>query len=453
MGDDHDVDILGYATDNATQSEDIEVLSVSDPESGGDGLSPGTSEEGEVLFTLYAGEGGRPPGIPEQVQVPFLTFEELQTATNDFSDENLVDRNGHCVKYIMYKGFLPVFPFLVTVKIYDTAGLSDPSRAEGFTEIRRELQALRLCRHPNIVRIWGADTKEEDGKFISVLEGLPSGTLGHRLCTDQAGKISWDVSLGIALDIANGLSYIHEDLLDQEQLVHFNLSPSSIFFSGDIAKIGSFERSEKLERGTARRIRVLARNIGYTAPEAVKDGVVSSKNDVYSFGVILLEMITGLKPADYDILLKGGIRTFVVDNFSSIVDSLAAPEPGLKELRKSISLMVNTGLQCTENNPEDRPTMKEVVVRFKAITEIGSKEDSSLFPAPQEQSLFTIPSESGNQYLQTYPSETISIHFRSSAGRSRSGLNGVQRRSSGGKLFKYFVPLCGSKDNQKSISR
>ncbi|KAL2607632.1 hypothetical protein R1flu_026205 [Riccia fluitans] len=148
-------------------------------ESGGDGLSPGTSEEDEVLFTLYAGEGGRPPGKPEQVQVLFLTFKELQTATSDFSDENIVDRNGYCVKYIMYK-----------------------------------------------------DTKEEDDKFISVLEGLPSGTLGHRLCADQAGKISWEVSLGIALDIANGLSYIHVDLPDQEQLVHFNLSPSSIFFFG-----------------------------------------------------------------------------------------------------------------------------------------------------------------------------------------------------------------------------
>ncbi|KAL2607614.1 hypothetical protein R1flu_026187 [Riccia fluitans] len=320
MGDDHGVDVLGYATDNATQSEGTEELSVSDPESGGDGLYPGTSNQGEVLFTLYGGEGGRPPG--------------------------------------------------------------------------------------------------------------------HRFCADQAGKISWEVSLGIALDIANGLSYIHEDLPDQEQPVHFNLSPSSIFFSGDIAKIGSFERSEKLERDTARRIRVLARNLGYTAPEAVKDGVVSSKNDVYSFGVILLEMITGLKPADYDILLKGGIRTFVVDFFNSIVDSMAAPEPGRKGLRKSISLMVNTGLQCTENNPEDRPTMKEVVVRFKAITESGSKEEN------QDQ----------DQDLQTCPSETISIHIRSSAGRSRSGLSGVQRRSSGGKLFKYFHPLCGLKDNQRTMS-
>ncbi|KAL2608091.1 hypothetical protein R1flu_026664 [Riccia fluitans] len=297
-------------------------------------------------------------GIAERVEELSLTWEDLEMATDNFSDLQVLAADARYSRSFI--ALRQVFPFLMTVKVYN---LSIPGARMAY---ETELQILRLCQHPNIVQLVG------EMKNILILEGLAGGTLDSLLFNDLTRKITWDTRLKIALDVANGLAYLHHftwtyktrNRLPCKGIVHCNLSPSAVFLSGSTAKIGELcysmllHNTDEIEEGKVGGAFV------YLSPECASRGIVSCKGDVYSFGATIVEMIVRKRISDIIQQLKEP-WTWEADHLSDLIrqnfvtDSSLLPELDSNSYRESVSELARLALQCMNPDAENRPAMKD----------------------------------------------------------------------------------------------
>ncbi|XP_030968418.1 cysteine-rich receptor-like protein kinase 10 [Quercus lobata] len=286
----------------------------------------------------------------ESLQFDFGTIE---VATNKFSDDNKIGEGGFGK---VYKGALPEGKE-VAVKRFSMKS------SQGLEEFKNEVLLIAKLQHNNLVRLLGCSIEGEEK--LLVYEFMPNKSLDNFIFdSKRRSQLDWKTYYNIISGIARGLLYLHED--SRLKIIHRDLKPSNVLLDHNmVAKISDFGMARIISenQNIANTKRVVG-TYGYMAPEYAMEGLFSVKSDVFSFGVILLEIISGKRSSGFYLtehsqtLLAYAWRLWNEDKVIEFVDNYLMESGSTSEIVKCIHI----GLLCVEENPQDRPTMSTVVV-------------------------------------------------------------------------------------------
>ncbi|KAH0651148.1 hypothetical protein KY285_032238 [Solanum tuberosum] len=227
-------------------------------------------------------------------------------------------------------------------------------------EFEIEVETLGKIRHKNIVRLWCCcDTG--DSKLL-VYEYMPNGSLGDLLHSCKAKLLDWPLRFKIALDAAEGLSYLHHGCVPP--IVHRDVKSNNILLDDEFrAKISDFGVAKIVKagsKGDVESMSVIAGSCGYIAPEYAYTLHVNEKSDIYSFGVVILELVTGKRPVSPEFGEKD-LATWVHTTLNEKgVDQLLDPNLN-SSFKEHICKVLDVGLRCLNQTPANRPSMHRVV--------------------------------------------------------------------------------------------
>ncbi|KAM3701582.1 hypothetical protein ACJW31_05G184900 [Castanea mollissima] len=280
-------------------------------------------------------------------------FETIEAATNKFSDDNILGEGGFGK---VYKGVLPEGKE-VAVKRFSMKSL------QGLEEFKNEVLLIAKLQHKNLVRLFGCGIEGEEKLLI--YEFMPNRSLDFFIFDPKRrSQLDWKTCNNIISGIARRLLYLHED--SRLKIIHRDLKPSNVLLDYDmIAKISDFGMARIFceNQNIASTKRVVG-TYGYMAPEYALEGVFSVKSDVFSFGVILLEIISGKRNSGFYLtehaqtLLAHAWRLWCEDKVLEFMDNFLMESCWTSEIVRCIHI----GLLCVQENPNDRPTMSTVVV-------------------------------------------------------------------------------------------
>ncbi|KAG5391476.1 hypothetical protein IGI04_021439 [Brassica rapa subsp. trilocularis] len=226
-----------------------------------------------------------------------FTYEELAAATQGFSKDHLLGQGGF--GYV-HKGVLPNGKEIAVKSLKAESG-------QGDREFQAEVDIISRVHHRHLVSLVGY-CSNSGGQRLLVYEFLPNDTLEFHLHGKTGTVMDWPTRLKIALGSAKGLAYLHEDC--HPKIIHRDIKASNILldlnFEAKVADFGLAKLSQ--DNNTHVSTRVMG-TFGYLAPEYAASGKLTDKSDVFSFGVMLLELITGRRPVD----LSGDMEDSLVD--------------------------------------------------------------------------------------------------------------------------------------------
>ncbi|KAF8404350.1 hypothetical protein HHK36_009233 [Tetracentron sinense] len=277
-----------------------------------------------------------------------FSFSDIQVATSDFSQKNLIGEGGYGH---VYKGQLKDGQ-VIAAKVRKEAS------TQGFTEFHSEVYVLSFARHKNIVMLLGYCSKENQN--ILVYEYICNMSLEWHLFSKSATVLEWHKRQAIAIGTAKGLRFLHEECRGGP-IIHRDLRPSNILLTHDfIPMLGDFGLAKWKTSDDAMHTRVLG-TLGYLAPEYAENGIVTVQTDVYAFGIVLLQLISGHKVVD----LKREVQQQSLRQWASpLIERLALHElidPRIGESYDTYELyhMARTAYLCVRRRPEMRPSMGE----------------------------------------------------------------------------------------------
>ncbi|KAL6592403.1 hypothetical protein ACP70R_049456 [Stipagrostis hirtigluma subsp. patula] len=293
-------------------------------------------------------------------------FHQILEATNNFSEENKLGEGGFGP---VYKGQFPEGVEIAVKRLASHSG-------QGFIEFKNEVQLIAKLQHTNLVRLLGCCSQEEEK--ILVYEYLPNKSLDFFIFDeDRKSLLDWNKRLAIIEGTAEGLLYLHKH--SRLRVIHRDLKPSNILLDSEMnPKISDFGlakifSSNNNEGGTTRRV---VGTYGYMAPEYASEGLFSIKSDVFSFGVLILEIISGKRNSnihdcgDFINILGYTWQLFEEGRWRELVDASLLSMHHSDEM---IMRCMNIGLLCVQENAVDRPTMLDVVAMLSSKTKILAK--------------------------------------------------------------------------------
>ncbi|XP_068319390.1 G-type lectin S-receptor-like serine/threonine-protein kinase RKS1 [Pyrus communis] len=293
--------------------------------------------------------------LEETRRHPELQYFDLSTilaATDNFSPVNKLGQGGFGT---VYKGQLPNGQIIAVKRLSRTSG-------QGVEEFKNEVALIARLQHRNLVKLLGCCIKGEER--ILVLEHLPNKSLDYFLFDHRRRSLlDWDKRFEIINGVARGILYLHQD--SRVRIIHRDLKTSNILLDAEMnPKISDFGMArilhgDQLQDKTNR----IVGTYGYMSPEYAVFGRFSTKSDVFSFGIILLEIVSskknnGLYQEDHSMNLIGHVwQLWREDRALEIVDSSLESNQSEEVVR-----CIQVGLLCVQEDPEDRPTMAAVVV-------------------------------------------------------------------------------------------
>ncbi|PSS01410.1 Serine/threonine receptor-like kinase NFP [Actinidia chinensis var. chinensis] len=225
-----------------------------------------------------------------------------------------------------------------------------------------ELKILQKVNHGNLVKLEGFCIDPEDGNCYLVYEYVENGSLHSWLHGNNNRKLSWKTRIRIAIDVANGLQYVHEHT--RPRVVHKDIKSSNILLDAQMrAKIANFGLAKSGHNAITMHI---VGTQGYLAPEYLSDGVVSTKMDVFSFGVVLLELVSGREAigGDGKLLWLSANGVLDGDEEGKVKRVRGFMDGTLLEETCSMESVMNVmaiALACLHRDPSKRPSMVDVV--------------------------------------------------------------------------------------------
>ncbi|XXG89435.1 hypothetical protein AAC387_Pa12g1430 [Persea americana] len=281
-----------------------------------------------------------------------MRLHELRKATNDFSNDNIIDSG---IGGNMYKGKLSNGSFVAVKRLWNT----QHSKTEFFSE----LTTLGRAKHPNLVSLLGFCIARKEK--LLVYRYMPKRTLYQLLHQPQANAIfkEWPLRLKIALGVARGLAWLHHNF--NFCIVHRKISSKCILLDQDndpkISDFGSAQLMKSIHSHLTTFVNGQFGNMGYVAPEYTRMLVASTKGDVYSFGILLLEIITGKVPTQEPNPPHNFKQNLVewIDRLSDRSLLLNAVDKSLTSASHGDDLLecLQIASACVASTPKQRPTM------------------------------------------------------------------------------------------------
>ncbi|KAG6634517.1 G-type lectin S-receptor-like serine/threonine-protein kinase At4g27290 isoform X1 [Carya illinoinensis] len=295
-------------------------------------------------------------GWNEDMELPTFDLTAIANATDNFSSNNKLGEGG----------FGPVYKGTLDGQVIAVKRLSKNS-GQGSKEFKNEVQSIARLQHRNLVKLLGCCI-QEDEKML-VYEYMPNKSLDFFIFDQTKSKLlDWLTRMNIIGGIARGLLYLHED--SRLRIIHRDLKASNILLDNNMnPKISDFglARSfggDEVECMTNR----IVGTYGYMSPEYAVHGQYSIKSDVFSFGVLVLEIVSGKKnrgfcDPDHNLNLLGHAwRLWVEDRPMGLVDESVGESISQSEVLRCIQV----GLLCVQHNPEDRPNMSSVLLMLSS---------------------------------------------------------------------------------------
>eukprot|EP00268_Persea_americana_P020385 TRINITY_DN20587_c0_g2_i2.p1 TRINITY_DN20587_c0_g2~~TRINITY_DN20587_c0_g2_i2.p1 ORF type:complete len:453 (+),score=74.46 TRINITY_DN20587_c0_g2_i2:56-1360(+) len=295
-----------------------------------------------------------------------FTFSDLEKATDGFKEEL-----GKGAFGTVYKGALSDGVRMVAVKRLDGV------KEEGEKEFQREISAIGRTHHRNLVRLLGFCA--EGPQRLLVYEYMSNGSLADLLFRHET-LLDWKNRMRIAVDIARGILYLHEDC--ETPIIHCDIKPQNILMDEfHRAQISDFGLAKLMKPDQTKTFTGIRGTRGYVAPEWHKNMPVTVKADVYSFGIVLLEIICCRRNVEIEAEEEEKILCdWVYDCFQAgELEKLVTFEDVDK---KSLEEMVKVGLWCIQDKPSLRPSMKAVVMMFEGTAKIPTPPVSSFLNSP-----------------------------------------------------------------------
>ncbi|GKV19861.1 hypothetical protein SLEP1_g30064 [Rubroshorea leprosula] len=331
----------------------------------------------------------------EDLELPFFEFVVISKATNDFSSVRKLGEGGFGP---VYKGTLPDGREIAVKRLSRSSG-------QGLVEFKNEVALTAKLQHRNLVKLLGCCIQGEEKMLI--YEYMPNKSLdyfifGSASYDTRRNLLDWSRRFHIICGITRGLLYLHQD--SRLRIIHRDIKASNVLLDNEMnPKISDFGLARTFgEQSDGKTNRVVG-TYGYMAPEYAINGQFSVKSDVFSFGILLLEIISGKKNRGFYhlshtvnlighawILWKEGRPLELIDSF--VKESCT-----LSELLRCIHI----GLLCVQQHYKDRPSMSSVVLMLGSETElVQPKEPGFLFDkkSPEIDPLFTkLESSSTNE--------------------------------------------------------
>ncbi|KAH9625446.1 hypothetical protein KSS87_023313 [Heliosperma pusillum] len=249
------------------------------------------------------------------------------------------------------------------------------NRGQAEKEFKVEVETIGRVRHKNLVRLLGYCA--EGAHRILVYEYVDNGNIEQWLHGDVGplSPITWDARMTILLGTAKGLTYLHEGL--EPKVVHRDIKSSNILVDKQWnPKVSDFGLAKLLGSEINYVTTRVMGTFGYVAPEYASSGMLNERSDVYSFGILVMEIISGRNPVDYsrppgEVKLVDWVKQMVSNrNTESIVDPKLAEKPSSRALKRVLLV----ALRCVDPNAQKRPKMGQVVHMLEA-EEFPFRED------------------------------------------------------------------------------
>uniref|UniRef100_A0A5B7C0P8 non-specific serine/threonine protein kinase n=1 Tax=Davidia involucrata TaxID=16924 RepID=A0A5B7C0P8_DAVIN len=348
-------------------------------------------DSGSTSAGSGSGSGSEVPGSGQIItpNLKMFTFVALKSATRNFRPDTVLGEGGFGR---VFKGWIDektFAPSKVGVGMAVAVKKSNPDSSQGIKEWQAEVKFLGKFSHPNLVRLLGYCW--EDKEFLLVYEHMQKGSLESHLFRKGVEPLPWDIRLKIALGAARGLAFLHTT---EKTVIYRDFKSSNILLDGDFnAKLSDFGLA-KLgpSDGDSHVTTRIVGTYGYAAPEYMATGHLYVKSDVYGFGVVLLEILSGLRVLDlnrptgeHD--LVNWAKPFLPDKrkLKKIMDPNLENQFPSKAAFQAAQLI----LRCLEPDPKNRPSMEEVLQSLEQINAIKMKlkesKANTRHPTPQRQ--------------------------------------------------------------------
>ncbi|XP_009601166.1 proline-rich receptor-like protein kinase PERK15 [Nicotiana tabacum] len=305
----------------------------------------------------YSGFDPLPPPSPGMVlgfSKSTFTYEELVRATDGFSNANLLGQGGF--GYV-HRGVLPNGKEVAVKQLKAGSG-------QGEREFQAEVEIISRVHHKHLVSLVGYCIT--GSQRLLVYEFVPNNTLEFHLHGKGRPPLDWPIRLKIALGSAKGLAYLHEDC--QPKIIHRDIKAANILvdfnFEAKVADFGLAKLTSDVNTHVSTRV---MGTFGYLAPEYASSGKLTEKSDVFSYGIMLLELITGRRPVDSsqtymdDSLVDWArpqlTRALEDEKFDSLID----PRLGNDYNHNEVARMVACAAACVRHSARRRPRMSQVV--------------------------------------------------------------------------------------------
>ncbi|GFP96332.1 L-type lectin-domain containing receptor kinase vii.1 [Phtheirospermum japonicum] len=288
-----------------------------------------------------------------------ISYQELESATKGFADENVIGigTNGK-----VYRGVLPGGSEVAVKRISHENG-------EGTRSFLAEMSSLGRVKHRNLVGLRGW-CKKDKNSLILVYDYMENGSL-DKWVFEEKNSLSYKDRIRILKQVALGILYLHDEW--EVKVLHRDIKSSNVLLDREMnARLGDFGLARMHDHDKVAGTTQVVGTVGYLAPEIVKSGRALTQTDVFSYGVLILEVICGRRPIEegkpplvswvWECLRRGELLT-VVDPWLRDVDEV------------EVERVIYLGLLCAHPNPSARPAMRQVVKLFEGKSESEGGDD------------------------------------------------------------------------------
>ncbi|XP_031123785.1 G-type lectin S-receptor-like serine/threonine-protein kinase At4g27290 [Ipomoea triloba] len=323
-----------------------------------------------LCFYFYKKSNKKERKLKESLDIPLFDLSTILRATNNFSNNNKLGKGGFGD---VYKGVLRNKQEIAVKRL-------SKNSTQGIEEFKNEVIYIAKLQHRNLVKLLGCCIQGEEK--LLVYEYMANKSLDTFIFDETKSKLlDWPKRFSIIIGIARGVLYLHQD--SRLRIIHRDLKANNVLLDNMMnPKISDFglARSVLGDATEANTNRIVGTH-GYISPEYAGDGIFSVKSDTFSFGVLLLEIVTGKRnrgfrhPNHSLNLITHAWKVYKENRELELIDEHLAPSCDLSQAQRCIQV----GLLCVQQHPEDRPTMSSVVTMLSNDCTLPEAKEPGFF--------------------------------------------------------------------------